>query len=76
VVEDIYISAPEEAGFREGTVLKLNKSLYGIKQAPRVFYEMVKDHLLENGFQYSQSDHCVFLKKYLGITFILQYTSM
>jgi hypothetical protein len=27
---------------------------------------MVKDHLLENGFQYSQSDHCVFFKKVSG----------
>jgi hypothetical protein len=27
---------------------------------------MVKDHLLKNGFQYSQSDHCVFFKKVSG----------
>lgn len=62
VEEDIYIYAPEGAGFTDGTVLKLNKSLYGIKQAPRVFYEMVKDHLLSNGFNHTSSDHCVFVK--------------
>jgi hypothetical protein len=55
VVEDIYLYAPEGAGFREGTVLKLNKSLYGIKQAPRVFYEMVKDHL--RGTHHYQCSH-------------------
>jgi hypothetical protein len=31
-------------GYESGTVLKLNKSLYGIKQAPRVFYDLVKEH--------------------------------
>jgi hypothetical protein len=49
VKEDIYIYAPEGAGYESGTVLKLNKSLYGIKQAPRVFNDLVKEQLTMNG---------------------------
>jgi hypothetical protein len=66
VEEDIYLQAPEGAGYQKGTVLKLEKSLYGIKQAPRVFYELVRDHLLSEGFASSKSDTCVFYKRIDG----------
>jgi hypothetical protein len=42
VKEDISIYSPEGAGYESGTVLKLNKSLYSLKQAPRVFYDLVQ----------------------------------
>ena len=35
--EDVYIWAPEGTGFETGSVFKLDKSLYGLKQTPRVF---------------------------------------
>jgi hypothetical protein len=44
-----------------------NKSLYGIKQAPRVFYDLVKEQLTMNRFQRSQSDHCVFTRGSMGM---------
>jgi hypothetical protein len=32
-------------------VYKLHKTLYGIKQAPRIWYECLRDFLIENNFR-------------------------
>jgi hypothetical protein len=45
---------------RKDYVLKLEKNLYGQKQAGRVWYLHRKKNLLELGFQPSQHDECVF----------------
>jgi hypothetical protein len=44
-------------------VLLLLKSLYGIRQAPRTFYDKIRDGLLERGFTQSEIDPFLFLKK-------------
>jgi hypothetical protein len=36
-------------GQQKGTILKLGKSLYGIRQVPRVFYQLVREHLIIHG---------------------------
>jgi Reverse transcriptase (RNA-dependent DNA polymerase) len=43
--------------------LKLNKSLYGIAQAPRLWFEHLKDKLERNGFTQSRLDPCLFYNK-------------
>jgi hypothetical protein len=43
-------------------VLKLKKSLYGLKQAPRVWYEVLYNFLLDQGFRASTCDPSVFIK--------------
>ena len=46
IKEYVYINMPR--GFQiPGKVLKLNKSLYGLKQSPRNFYNHLKDKLLK-----------------------------
>jgi hypothetical protein len=40
------------------------KSLYGLKKAPRTFYEKLRDGLLERGFTQSEIDPCLFMKRY------------
>jgi hypothetical protein len=62
VLEDIYIYAPEGAGYQKGTILKLRKSLYGIRQAPRVFYQLIREHLIIHGFLNIKSNTCIFTK--------------
>ena len=55
--EIVYIQSPKgfEGKDRMNKVLRLIKSLYGLKQSAKTFYEMVKEGLLERG--YIQSNH-------------------
>ena len=50
-------------GDSKGYVLKLNKSLYGLKQAAFNWYEMLCKGLTDRGFKQSTSDPCVFLRE-------------
>ena len=48
--KDVYVEMPH--GFKEeGKVLKLNKSLYGLKQSPVNFYNHIKSKLEATGFK-------------------------
>eukprot|EP00957_Ditylum_brightwellii_P159829 12166044-Ditylum_brightwellii.AAC.1 len=47
--------------FKEGHVLKLNCSLYGLKQSSHNFFEFLKKKLLRCGFVQSQHDHWLFI---------------
>ena len=63
IVEDIYMSQPKgfkEVG-RENLVAKLNKGLYGLKQAGREWYGMLCDFLISIGFRRTHADHSVFI---------------
>nr|GEU36918.1 ribonuclease H-like domain-containing protein [Tanacetum cinerariifolium] len=44
-------------------VYKVVKSLYGLHQAPRAWYETLANYLLENGFQRGKIDQNLFIKK-------------
>jgi hypothetical protein len=60
--EDIYMQQPE--GFEVGGpeyVCKLRKSLYGLKQAGRVWNKTLQSVLLSMGFQQVQSDHGLYI---------------
>uniref|UniRef100_H3G6Q5 Reverse transcriptase Ty1/copia-type domain-containing protein n=1 Tax=Phytophthora ramorum TaxID=164328 RepID=H3G6Q5_PHYRM len=55
--EDIYMRQP--MGFRHGSqtlVCKLKKSLYGLIQAPRIWYAL--------GFSICKKEHCLHLKRW------------
>ncbi|GAA0179793.1 transmembrane signal receptor [Lithospermum erythrorhizon] len=55
-------------GFRDPVhpdyVCKLRKSVYGLKQASRVWYQRFADHVSNLGFVHSKSDHSLFIYKY------------
>ncbi|MCO5592969.1 hypothetical protein L7F22_046973 [Adiantum nelumboides] len=62
--EEVCMQQPEGyivAG-KESMVCKLNKSLYGLKQVPRAWYEKIDDHLQSQGFQRSNVDHTLYYK--------------
>jgi len=42
-------------------ILKLLKNMYGLKQAGHNWYNRLTDELLNNGFQQSQVDKCLFI---------------
>ncbi|XP_075075906.1 uncharacterized protein LOC142162833 [Nicotiana tabacum] len=62
--EERYISQPE--GFviqvQENKVCKLRKSLYGLKKAPKQWYENFNSTLVGYGFVVNASDTCVYSK--------------
>jgi hypothetical protein len=56
----VYIDMPR--GFANARkVLKLKKSLYGLKQSPRNFFLHLKEKLEGEGFVQSKSDQCLFI---------------
>jgi hypothetical protein len=56
---------------RKDYVLKLERNLYGQKQAGRVWYLHLRKNLLKLGFKPSNHDECVF---YYGKTIFIVYT--
>ena len=65
---DIWMEIPEgmepagNDGNRGAYVLKLNKSLYGLKQASYNWYEKLKASLMDRDFVPSKIDPCIFMK--------------
>lgn len=58
--EEIYMAQPE--GFQDGTskVCRLNKSLYGLKQASKVWNQKLDAALREFGLTRSKTDACIY----------------
>lgn len=44
-----------------GKILKLNRSLYGLKQAGRVWNEQIEKTLLSIGYTPCKTDSCVYV---------------
>ena len=64
--EEIYMDQPE--GFIEGDlVCKLKKSLYGLKQSPRVWNHKIHNFFTTNGFTQTNADHSIYINKDTGI---------
>jgi len=63
--EEIYMKQPE--GFivkgKNELVCKLKKSLYGLKQSPRMWYQNFDTYILGLGFVRSKADHYVYSKQ-------------
>ena len=57
---DVYVEMPR--GFAQpGKVLKLKKSLYGLKQSPRNYFKHLSSKLTQLGFKPSDADPCLFV---------------
>jgi uncharacterized membrane protein YciS (DUF1049 family) len=53
-------------------VYKLHKTLYGLKQATRAWYECLKDFLLKQGFEIGKADTTLFTRKIKNDIFVCQ----
>ncbi|KAK2389045.1 putative mitochondrial protein [Trifolium repens] len=71
LVSDIYMKLPEGFNFpnanslesREGYSIKLNKSLYGLKQSGRMWYNRLSEYLLKEGYKNDSICPCIFIKR-------------
>ena len=63
--QTVYIEPPQGFTSENGDdiVLKLNKSLYGQAESPRLWYEKLKKGLKDRGFVMSKVDPCLFISK-------------
>jgi hypothetical protein len=72
--EEVYVEQPP--GFEDSEypshLYKLSKALYGIKQAPRAWYECLIDFLITNGFKVRKVDPTLFAKTIDKDLFICQ----
>jgi hypothetical protein len=53
-------------------VYKLYKALYGLKEAPRAWYECLRGFLIENGFRIGKADSTLFTRKMGKDLFVCQ----
>ena len=62
--EEVFMDAPPgfENTIGAGKVCKLKKSLYGLKQSPRAWFEKFTRSVCSKGFHQSQGDHTLFFK--------------
>eukprot|EP00253_Pinus_taeda_P022564 PITA_22564 len=62
--EEIYMKEPERFAVKgkKEHVCNLKKSLYGLKQSPRMWYRKFDTFIRGLGFTRSKADHCVYFK--------------
>nr|GEV59200.1 hypothetical protein [Tanacetum cinerariifolium] len=53
-------------------VYKVEKTLYGLHQAPRAWYETLSTYMLDNGFQRGKIDKTLFIKRHKGDILLVQ----
>jgi transposase InsO family protein len=68
--ETIYMDPPEGSTIPQGSVIRLLKSLYGLKQSPRCFNKRFDSWLKDQGFRPTMADPCLYFRKQ-GETVIL-----
>ncbi|KAI5727868.1 hypothetical protein M8J77_007947 [Diaphorina citri] len=68
--ETVYMQKPDGFQSDSNSVLRLNKSLYGLKKSPKYWNNKLNDFLLKQGYQRSAYDLCLYVK---NGTYILVY---
>ena len=60
--EEFYMKRPKVfiVKGKKHLVFKLNKSIYGLKQSPRRWNEVLDDKLKQMGFAQTTGDHCIY----------------
>jgi len=79
---EVFVSHPYNlpSQFKRGTIYKLKKALYGLRQSPKRWFIKLRDSLIyELSFKQLTSDGCIFIKKETSstgtplITIIISY---
>jgi len=61
--EKVYMKMPQGIPNPQNKVYKLQKSLYGLKQASRQWHSKLADYLKQQGYTQSKNDYSLFLKQ-------------
>ena len=65
--EEVYLDQPKDFEKLDSNcnklVCKLKKSIYGLKQAAKNWYQELSNFLIQQGFERSKHHYCLFLKK-------------
>lgn len=61
----VYMEVPKGVENKENRICRLRKALYGLRQAPKCWYEKLHVSLTSMGFKRSQSDPCFYFTEYL-----------
>ena len=65
LIEDIYMDVPEGIdNVDPGSVCKLNRTLYGLKQSPRMWNKKIDDYLINQGFTRLDTDHSIYIRRH------------
>ncbi|GJX74852.1 putative ribonuclease H-like domain-containing protein [Tanacetum coccineum] len=74
IEEEVYVCQP--LGFEDpyfpDRVYKVEKTLYGLHQAPKAWYETLSTYLLDNRFQRGKIDKTLFIKRHKGDILLVQ----
>ncbi|CAN1801185.1 Retrovirus-related Pol polyprotein from transposon RE2, partial [Linum perenne] len=64
LTEEVYMNIPEGVNHDKGpdSVCKLIKSLYGLKQSPRAWFEKFSNTVISNGYHQCQTDDTMFVR--------------
>jgi histone deacetylase 1/2 len=62
LAETVFMRCPKEFGYPVGSILKLVKSVYGLKQSSRNWYNTIHSFLLSIGFKSTLSDPCIYCR--------------
>ena len=57
---ELYVQPPEGSGIPANTVLRLRKSLYGLKQSPRLFNKELDEFMKSRQLKPSLADPCIY----------------
>nr|GEX77616.1 putative ribonuclease H-like domain-containing protein [Tanacetum cinerariifolium] len=75
IKEEVYVCQPP--GFEDpdypDKVYKVEKALYGLRQAPRAWFETLAKYLLDNGFRRGKIDQTLFIKRQKEDILLVQY---
>lgn len=72
--EDVFMYPPKGLNVEKGKVLKLNKSLYGLKQAAKCWNNEFNNFMVKIGFVMSENDTCLYSKQHNGkFVYLLLY---
>jgi Reverse transcriptase (RNA-dependent DNA polymerase) len=66
LLEEVYMEVPPGFGTKqtEGKVCRLVKSLYGLKQSPRAWFDRFRRGMVGMGYRQTNADHTVFFRRH------------
>ncbi|KAG7530647.1 Reverse transcriptase RNA-dependent DNA polymerase [Arabidopsis suecica] len=69
--EGIELKDKDKKGSRDQYCIRLNKSLYGLKQSGRMWYNRLSDYLVREGYKNDPISPCIFIKKFTNKGFVI-----